>query len=203
VAGALVGVLVILVCAAGVALFTINAGHRRQVLVMARAVDAGTAIQPGDLTETRVASDSGVHVLAATARAQVVGRLAATNLVPGMLVSLDLLSNGSLVASGHAVVGLALKPGELPSRLRPLDQVMLVQTGAASSAPATATADGGAGAPSEIVLVARAQVFDVATAADGQTTIVSVVVTTDQAPVVASASARDQISVVLLGEPGG
>jgi hypothetical protein len=197
----LLGVLIILVCAAGVALFTVNAGHRREVLVMARAVDAGTAIQPGDLTETRVASDSGVHVLAATDRARVLGRLAVTNLVPGMLVSLDLLSDGSLVAPGHAVVGLALKPGELPSRLRPLDQVMLVQTSTASSD--TATADGGGVAPSDTVLVARAQVLDVETAPDGQTTIVSVVVTTDQAPPVASASARDQIIVVLLGEGGG
>ena len=203
-AGALVGGLIILVCALGVAVFTINAGHRHAVLVMARAVDAGTAIRPGDLGETRVASDSGVHVLAATERAQVVGRIAAINLVPGMLVSLDLVSNESLVASGHAVVGLALKPGQLPSRLRPLDQVMLVETSTASSA--TGSADGAsASAPptGNPILVASAQVFDVETAADGQTTVVSVVVTTDQAPLVALASARGEISVVLLGESGG
>jgi len=200
VAGALVGVLIILVCASGVALFTLNAGHRRAVLVMVRAVDAGTAIRPADLGETRVASDSGVHVLAATERAQVLGRVAAIQLVPGMLVSPDLLSNGSLVAAGHAVVGLALKPGQLPSRLRPLDQVMLVRTSTGSSGDGTTASAQPSGDP---ILVASAQVFDVETAADGQTIVVSVVVTTDQAAAVASASARAEVSVVLLGESGG
>jgi hypothetical protein len=204
VAGALVGVLIILVCASAVAVFTLNAGHRRAVLVMARAVDAGTPIRPGDLAETRVASDAGVHVLAAADRARVVGRVAAINLLPGMLVSLDLVSTESLVASGHAVVGLALKPGQLPSRLRPLDQVMLVRTttgsGGAGSADGATTSAPPAAAP---ILVAQAQIFDVATAADGQTSVVSVVVTTNQAPLVALASARGEISVVLLGESGG
>ena len=191
-----------LVCAAAIAIFTAQAGHRRRVLVMTRAVAAGTAIRAGDLGETRVASDSGVHVMAAARRAEVLGRVAAVNLAPGMLVSVDVLTNGSLVAPGHAVVGLALKPGEAPTRLRALDQVMLVQTTTASNSGATA-GTGAAEAPSNPVLVASAQVFDVEAVADGQTTVVSVVVTTDQAPRVANASARDQISVVLLGGSGG
>jgi hypothetical protein len=201
-AGASLGLLLILLCAAGVAIFTVNAGHRRGVLVMTRAVAAGTAIQPGDLGETRVASDSGIHLLASSGRGRVVGRVAAVNLTPGMLVSLDLLSNGSLVSSGHAIVGLALKPGEMPSRLHALDHVMLVQTASASTG--TSAADGATVSPAPIApLVARAQVFAVEAAADRQTTVVSVIVTTDQAPRVASASARDQISVVLLGDSGG
>ncbi len=203
-AGALLGVLLIVVCASGVAIFTVNSGHRRSVLVMTRAVAAGTAIQPADLGETRVASDSGVHLLAGGRRAQIVGRVAAVNLTAGMLVSLDLVSNASLVGSGHAVVGLALKPGEMPARLRPLDHVMLVQTGAGSAGASSADAGAVNPTPAPVgPLVGSAQVFAIEAAADGQTTVLSVIVTTDQAPRVASASARDQISVVLLGESGG
>jgi hypothetical protein len=203
VAAPLAGVLLVLVCAAAIAIFTAQAGHRRRVLVMTRAVAAGTAIRAGDLGETRVASDSGVHVMAAARRAEVLGRVAAVNLAPGMLISLDVLTTGSLVAPGHAVVGLALKPGEAPTRLHALDQVMLIQTTTASNSGATAGAGAAEAAPSNPVLVASAQVFDVEAVADGQTTVVSVVVTTDQAPRVANASARDQISVVLLGGSGG
>jgi hypothetical protein len=187
-----------------VAIFTINSGHRREVLVVARGVAAGSAIQPGDLAETRVGFDSGVHLVTATERAKVLGRIAAVNLVPGMLVSLDLMTNGSIVVPGHAVVGLALKPGQLPSRLRPLDNVMLIQTISASSG--SSTPGGGspeATPPAGAILVARAQVFAVDVSTDGQTTIVSVIVTTDQAPGLASASARGQVSLVLLGDSTG
>jgi hypothetical protein len=203
VAGALLGALLILVCASGVAIFTINSGHRREVLVVARGVTAGSAIQPGDLAETRVAFDAGVHLVAATERARVLGRIAAINLVPGMLVSLDLMTNGSVVVPGHAVVGLALKPGQLPSRLRPLDNVMLIQTTSASTGSSTPIGGPLDTTPASAILVPRAQVFAVDVSTDGQTTVVSVIVTTDQAPGVASAAARGQVSLVLLGESTG
>ena len=38
--------------------------------------------------------------MAAARRAEVLGRVAAVSLSPGMLVSLDVLTNGSLVAPG-------------------------------------------------------------------------------------------------------
>jgi hypothetical protein len=203
-AGALLGALLILACASGVAIFTVHSGHRREVLVVARGVAAGSAIQPGDLAETRVGFDPGVHLVAAAERAKVLGRIAAVNLVPGMLVSLDLMTNGSIIVPGHAVVGLALKPGQLPSGVHPLDHVMLIQT---SSASTGSTTSGGGSLettpPASAILVARAQVFAVDVSTDGQTTVVSVIVTTDQAPGLASAAAKGQVSLVLLGESAG
>ncbi len=182
-------------------MFTANAGHRRNVLVVARQVKAGTVIQADDVGETRVAADSSVHVVPAVDRSRVIGQVAAINLAPGTLISLDQLSAGPPLAASQAVVGLALKAAELPSNLQPSDHVMLVESVGTAGAGTSAESGTPAGsAPSSAtVLVPNAQVVSVGQASDGQTTLVSVVVPSTTAPAVASASRAEQVSVVLVG----
>jgi hypothetical protein len=195
-AGALLGALLIVGCAAAVALYAANVGHRHAVLVVARPVKAGTAIRDADLGEARISNDPSIHTVAAGDRARVVGRVTAVNLIPGTLLSPGQLATGPRVDPGSAVVGLALKAGQFPAGLRPVDNVTLVRTTAPSDTSPSSATNGS-------VLADRAQIFSVDQAADGQTTIVSVIVPSALAPTVASASARAEISVVLLGGAGG
>ena len=91
-----------------------------------------------------------------------------------------------------AVVGMALKPGQLPERLRPGDHVMVVRT-----APAGAAATGADG--DAAVLVRAATVSAVETLADSSgTVVVSLTLEQADAPTVAGASSAGRISLVLV-----
>jgi hypothetical protein len=183
-----------------VAVYASNAGHRHAVLVVVRPVGAGATIRPGDLGEARISADPQIHTVGAAGRTRVIGRTAAVNLVPGTLLTLGELSNGPVVGSGSAVVGLALKPGRLPSGVKALDRVTLIETAGVNSG---STSGSSSGSGSGSVLASEATVSSVAPSADGQSTVVSVVVATDQAPTVAAAAARDEVTVVVLGGAGG
>jgi hypothetical protein len=200
IAGATLGVLLILFCATAVAVYSANAGHRRPVLVMVRSVRAGAAIAPGDLGEARVAADGSVRAMPASARARVIGRIAAVDLVRGALLISAELDGGPVVPAGSSVVGLNVKLGYAPAGLRPSVRVRLVYTptgaaGATDGAQPASTAGGS-------VLVAQARVFDVVATPDGQGQIVSVVVDDASAPALAAAGARGQVSVIMLGGRG-
>jgi hypothetical protein len=192
-AGALLGAMLIVFCGAAVAFYTSTVGHRRVVLMVARPVSAGAVIQSTDLAEVRVAADPAVHTVPAAARAGIVGRIADLNLVPGTLLTPGELGDGPRADATHAIVGLALKPGQFPAGLRSLDRAIVVDTGPSSGPSINAPA----------VLVADSQVTATAVAADGQTTIVSVLVPRAEAPSVAAASSRGQISLILIGGRDG
>ena len=128
---------------------------------------------------------------------RIVGKVAAVSLVPGELVTSGQLSIGPRLAAGQAVVGLSLRPGQFPAGLRPPDQVMVVDAGTGGESPnASATPS------SPAVLVARAEVFSVDVAADGQTTVASVITPQSLAPQVVEAGAKGGVSLVLLGGAG-
>lgn len=200
IAGATLGVLLVLFCATAVAIYTSNAGHRRPVLVVVRSVRAGAAIGAGDIGEARVAADSSVRALPGSARSRVIGRIAAVDLLSGTLVTTAELATGPEVAAGTSVVGLNVKLGYAPAGLRPSVRVRLVFTPNATSG-APDPAQRGADA-SGSVLVPEARVFDVTATPDGQGQIVSVVVDDASAPALAAAGARGEVSVILLGGTG-
>jgi hypothetical protein len=197
VAAALLGVLLIVLCAAGVAVYTSRVSHRHAVLVIARPVKAGAVIQSADVREARLAADRGIETVPAGQRDRIIGRMASANLAAGTLITHDEVGTGPQADADHAIVGLALKAGQYPGGLRPLDRVMLVDAGSGAGAQA-ASAPAGA---NPNVLVNDAQVTSVDSAADGQTTVVSVLVPVRLAPAVAAASAHGAISVILVGGP--
>jgi hypothetical protein len=206
--GALLGALLVVFCATAVGIYTANVGHRHPVLVVVRAVNAGTVIGNADLGEARISADPSVHAVPVSQRDRIVGRVAGVNLVPGTLVTTGQLARGPRLDAGQAVVGLALKAGQLPSGLRPLDPVMLVQTVGAGGTGVSGTGVSGTGVSgsgagsSGTVLVPQATVDSIEPSADGQTTVVSVMVANWAAAAVAGAGARGEVSVVLLGRGG-
>jgi hypothetical protein len=189
--GAVLGVLVVAVCAFGIGSWALSVGHRTQVLVVARFVPAGSVIQVSDLTTAGVSADHAVAAMPVAMSGQVVGRVVADNLVPGTLLVRAELSSGPQVPVGSSVVGLDLKPGMFPIGVQPGTTVSVVSTSVQSGT-------GSAGS----VLVGTAKVFSTSLSPDGTSTLVSVVVPSSQAAAVATANAQGGVSLVMLPGPG-
>ncbi|MBW3615709.1 MAG: hypothetical protein KY439_10440 [Actinobacteria bacterium] len=180
---AVVGLLLTLGAALAFAVLWMNAGQRRPVLAMARAVPAGQVITPADLQVVRVATDPGVSVVPSERRARVVGRTAGVDLVAGALLSDAQLGRPTAVGPGEAVVGLPLRSSQLPARLRPGDRVAVVDTGVNG---------GRAGA-----VITQAKVLGTTTAADGNV-VVSLVVAEPVAGPVTALVASERARIFLL-----
>ena len=84
-----IGALLALVAAFATIRAVVSAGQRVEVLAVARDVPAFTAMTSQDLRPVFVAVDAGVRTVPASDADQVVGRVAATDLAAGSLLSPD------------------------------------------------------------------------------------------------------------------
>ena len=189
----LVGLLLILVGAAVTAQLFLRVGGRTAVLAVARPVTAGHTITGQDLTEVRISVDPALRTVPASERSQVVGQVATVDLLARSLLTREALATASIPGAGQAIVGVALKAGQMPSALKAGDRVMVVLTPPVGS--------GGAAAPAgqaSRVLVEDAEVFDIRQAETDQATVASVIVARGEATEVARAQATGQASLVLV-----
>lgn len=215
--------------AASIAVFVGIASHA------SRRVDVLTVVQPVAQGQTIVASDLGTDTISTTGTlatvtvadaAGVLGRVAAVPLVPGSLLVAADVAAVPVIQAGSAVVGLALKDGQLPSSgVSAGETVMVVQTaapGASVSTTPPVVAAGMAGLPSTGssggtgtlapsggstgVLVPSALVVATAappTSSSGSTMeLVSVEVAAPVAADVSVAAAAGQVSLVLVPSGG-
>ena len=183
------GVIVIALCVLGAATLYSRADDRVDVIGVRRAVPAGQVVTAGDLRSVRVGVGSDVRTVPTSELSRLVGRVAAVTLVPGALLTPDQVTDAPRIPGGHAVAGVTLAPGRFPRSIVRGDEVLLVQTSAS-----TAT---GEDAPP--VQLGRATVLDIADdpATEGQVDV-SLLVATDNAMSVASASASARLSVVVV-----
>jgi hypothetical protein len=93
-----------------------SAGERVEVVVAAGDVGRYEELTRGDLKVVRVAADPGVDTIPGADLDDLVGRVAATDLSEGVLLSNDqLLGRGErVVGRDEAVVGARLGPGSAP-----------------------------------------------------------------------------------------
>jgi hypothetical protein len=119
------GVLLVVLCGGASAALYSSAGHRSKVLAVRNEVAPGSRINDADLGVVEVGADSSLRLVAASARARVVGRIARVGLVPGSLVIPDQLARADAVPAGQSVVALLLHFGQAPT-LAPGDQVRVV-----------------------------------------------------------------------------
>ena len=208
--------LLVLASAAIFASIYTSADHRVPVLMVTSTIHQGQRITAADLGTTELASSGRLSPIPVSSASELSGTWAAVTIPAGSLLARGDVSSSRPLSSGSAVVGLALKDGQLPSNgVEPGDQVMIVQTLAAGSvlpAGADSSGTGATGATSDGddfgsvssagVLVAQATVFDTATpsasTSSGATELVSVEVPPTLAAAVATAAAASQISLVLL-----
>ena len=187
------GLLLVLACVSAFVLVSLNTGNRRPVLALARGVSVGQVLTEQDVRQVNVAVDSGVAVVGVDQATTVLGRALATNLSAGALLTPDSVGGSTVPPAGQAVAALALKPGQVPAEVTAGARVSVVfmphQVGATSSP----LFDTGMAWP--------AVVTSVATAANEQSTVVSVQLGEAAARQVAAIPAG-QLSLVLLSTGG-
>jgi hypothetical protein len=108
-----VAVLLIVGFALSGAVLVSRAGQTSEVLVASRAVTAGHVIGAGDVAVVRLSGS--VRAIAAADLRTVVGSTAAVGLVGGQVLNRDMLTTATVPGPGKAMIGLDLKPGQLPS----------------------------------------------------------------------------------------
>ncbi|MEU0465367.1 SAF domain-containing protein [Amycolatopsis sp. NPDC006131] len=190
----LLGVLLVLVCAAGGVFAGMQLGNRESVLALARPVAVGQVLTAQDLKQVSMATDSGMDVMPASAASTVVGQPVAFSLPAGSLVTRSVLGAPQIPAQGKAIAAVGLKPGQFPPDLTPGTTVAVLTTPGQGTTTGTTT---GTGQTSSWT----AAVTGIATRETEQTTVVSLQLSESDARALASAPAG-QLSLVAIAGGG-
>jgi hypothetical protein len=213
---AVVSATVVLVSVAAFASLYSSADHQTSAVIVTTTIQQGHPFVSADLGEASVSVSSGVVPIPVADASELVGKRASVTIPAGSLLTPRDVSTATPVGNGLAVVGLALKDGQLPAAgVTPGDPVMIVQT-ASPGTPLTTVGSGTSTAGSEAVtgvapgtgiLVPTATVFDVETpssdSSSGTAALVSVEVPSTYAAAVSTAAAAGQVSLVLLPQEDG
>ena len=193
------GVALIAVGAAVATSAALSAGTKHDVLALARSVPAGRLLTAADVRTVRVAADSSVATVPAADEPSVVGQRTAVDLLANSLLTNSALGGAAVPARGQALLGVALKPGQLPARsLSRGDQAELIPTPTnVTSTSSASTSTASAVSPVPVTVDAEGAV-----GSDG-TTVVDLVLPADAAPKVAAQAAAGQLVLVLLPRAGG
>jgi hypothetical protein len=194
--GGLIALAVALVALGGlVAAWAITlVGSTHPYLAVVRQVQVGAVVAQADLTTVGISGDPALRPIPAAQLGSVVGKYAAVELVPGTLLTEAELSNVPLAGPGTNVVSIGLPQESVPQQLaKPGTKVALVATPDQSllqQQPATST-----GPPETI----NATIIDVRPGSKDGTVIVTVAVSPDDGPTVATLAAANRIAIVLTG----
>src|SRR5262245_11686160 len=101
---ALVGLLLVVVCAAVAATLFNRAQDTVSVLVAARDIPAGTQLSAGDLRAAEIAG-SGVSAIPADSAASLVGKTATTQIPKGSLLSARMVAAQQVPGKGQVALG--------------------------------------------------------------------------------------------------
>jgi hypothetical protein len=169
-------------------------GQRQPIIEVAHDVPAGSVIKDSDLREASVAIDPSMQVIGIQQRDEVVGMRAVSTLQSGSLLHPKEVTSKTLVKADEQLVGIALKPGQLPdSTLRPGDQVQVVFT----------TTDPGASAAKTEPGSVQARVVRVGEARDStDERVVDVAVPRAQGPKLAAQAAAGDVALAVNGAGG-
>ena len=164
-----------------------RAGSREPVLSVRRPVAYGSVIGADDLATVMISHDPGLASMPASALSLAVGKVAATQLVPGSLLTESELADSAPPAAGQVLVALAVPPSRLPAgSLQPGDTVLVVDT------PAP-----GADAPTLPPATVTATVIRLGASDVNGVTVVDVTVEAASGPALAARSATGRIALVV------
>jgi hypothetical protein len=188
---AALAVLLILGGALTSAYLVMASGQRVSAIRVAQPVAAGQQIPLSALEEVQI-GNTGIDFVAWSARAQVARTYAAVPLVKGELLTSPMTTQDTSVTQGRVTLGLALKPGQLPSQpLANGDHVAVYAVGA-----------DGTGVAGGTLLANDAIVQDVRKLGEGtlesNQTRVSLAVPPEQAPALAQAASAGAAAVALV-----
>lgn len=172
------------------AYFYTKAGQKTPVVEVVKHVPVGHVITRDDLSTLDVAG--GVTAIAGSHLDSVVGKVAAVELLPNTLLQRAMVSDSSPFPAGSAMVGVELKPGQLPAT-----GVNVGGSVQVLSLPSKDISAAKAGGQSPTVLVDSAVVY--ATAPDPSATggwLVTLVVPKADAAAIAAASSAGLVALV-------
>lgn len=113
---------------AGAVLYTAS-GQRTSVVIVRRDVPVGSQITKDDLGQASIALDPAVKSVKAAKAGSLVGQRAAVDLKAGSLLAPSQVTKQSLVKPDEQLVGVSLKPSQLPATpLSPGQKVLVVST---------------------------------------------------------------------------
>lgn len=190
----LIGVLLVVVCAAGGVVAGMQLGQRESVLALARPVAVGDVVSAQDLKQVSIAVDSGMDVLPASSASSVVGQPIAYSLPAGSLLTRSELGSPQVPAQGKAIAAVGLKDGQFPPDLTPGTTVAVLTTPGLGTTSGTST---GSAQSSSWTAVVTA----VSSNPNAQTTVVSLQLSESDARALASAPAG-QLSLVAISGGG-
>ncbi|MBO2462887.1 hypothetical protein J4709_35500 [Actinomadura sp. LCR2-06] len=201
---AALAVLLILGGALASAYLVMASGQRVSAIRIAQPVAAGQQIPQSALEEVQV-GDTGVQFINWSERLNVSRYYASVPLVKGALLTNGMISRTDEAAKGRLVVGLALKPGQLPSGG--------VESGKKVTLYAVGNGSGG-GPRAGTVLAAEAIVINVGGGGSDRLrsdqTTVDVAVAPGDAPQVTEAASAGTVAIALIpdgtkapGQPAG
>jgi hypothetical protein len=193
---AVIGVLVVAVCALVFAAGWVQAGNRKPVLAVVHDVAAGQLLTAADLQVVRVSASGPVSLVPAAAEASILGRPAAGPLPAGaLLTSGD--TGPAAPAAGQDDLGVAVKAGQYPPDLSAGQTVDVLATPAASSAGSSSQ-----GTSSPALPVGQAVVLGVDVNASSGATVVELRLSQNAVPQVAAAAATGQIALATIPAGG-
>jgi SAF domain len=193
---AVIGVLVVAVCALVFAAGWVQAGNRKPVLAVVHDVAAGQLLTAADLQVVRVSASGPVSLVPAAAEASVLGRPAAGPLPAGALLTSGDIGPAA-PAAGQDDLGVAVKAGQYPPDLSAGQTVDVLATPAASSAGSSSQATSSPALP-----VGQAVVLGVDTVASSGATVVELRLSQNAVPQVAAAAATGQIALATIPAGG-
>ncbi|GAA0399428.1 hypothetical protein GCM10009530_58940 [Microbispora corallina] len=186
---AALAVLLILGGSLAATLLVMRSGDRVSAVRIVEQVGAGQLIPASAIQEVQIA-DTGIDYVPWRFSDRVVKTYAAVTLLPGTLLTEQMVSADSdEVGPGKAIVGLALKAGQVPSGLIKGDMVQVIYVPSAGRGSSTAQ---------QRVLASAARVESVGSAERSGSGLVSVVVDTSVAPTVALYASSGEIALIEL-----
>lgn len=189
--GVVIGVLITAVFGLGAVLWHLSAVEKSPALAAAGSIERGAIITAADVQVVYVATDDPVARLDDSQMAQVIGRVAVTDLAAGTLLTPSVVVAQPGVNAGEGVVGLSLDPGGYPALgLSPGDRVNVVRTASALSQDEDLALE-------DAVIVRHATVFAVEELASDRR-LVSVLASEAEAESIASAAGAGSLRLVLV-----
>ena len=178
-----------------------SSGQRTAVVVVARDVPIGAQITKADLTEASIALDPAVKSVKAGAESSLVGQRAAVDLKAGSLLSPSQVTRKTLVGPDEQLVGVSLKPNQLPaSPLAPGQKVLIVTTPDPNAADTTGGKPATDDAPPKTLSATVVKVGDPATGTG--TVTVDVAVPSGDGPALASRVATGNVALIVASRDG-
>jgi hypothetical protein len=192
---AALAVFLILIGSLGATLLVMRTGDRVSAVRIVEQVGAGEKIPASAIQEVQIA-DTGVDYVPWQFSDRVTQTYAAVTLLPGTLLTEQMVSESSAeVGPGKAIVGLALKDGQMPLGLVKGDVVQVIYAPSGGKDASSRES----GSTPQRVLSQNALVTRVGDSTEGTSSgLISVVVDSSIAPTVATLASAGEIAVIAM-----